>query len=61
MVFVDPAGREFYQEWERAAHSCAAEIRAAYGHDPDMAAEPKHAQATVPAADLAAKERERGT
>lgn len=35
MVFVDPAGREFYQEWERAAHSCVAEIRAAYGHDPD--------------------------
>jgi len=37
MVFVDPAGREFYQEWERAAHSCAAEIRAAYGHDPESA------------------------
>ncbi|SEQ94603.1 Helix-turn-helix domain-containing protein [Lentzea xinjiangensis] len=37
MVFLDPAGREFYQEWERAAHSCAAEIRAAYGHDPDNA------------------------
>ena len=35
MVFLDPAGREFYQEWERAAHSCVAEIRAAYGHDPD--------------------------
>ncbi|NJP95121.1 helix-turn-helix domain-containing protein [Nonomuraea sp. FMUSA5-5] len=34
MVFLDPAGREFYQEWERAAHSCAAELRAAYGHDP---------------------------
>ncbi|MBK3573613.1 helix-turn-helix domain-containing protein [Streptomyces sp. MBT65] len=34
-VFVDPAGREFYQEWERAAHSCVAELRAAYGHDPD--------------------------
>ena len=37
MVFGDPAGREFYQEWERAAHSCVAEIRAAYGHDPDSA------------------------
>ncbi|MFJ9214172.1 helix-turn-helix transcriptional regulator [Streptomyces sp. NPDC102264] len=37
MVFVDPAGREFYQEWERAAHSCVAEIRAAYGHDPESA------------------------
>ncbi|GGK21551.1 transcriptional regulator [Streptomyces camponoticapitis] len=35
MVFVDPAGREFYQEWERAAQSCVAEIRAAYGHDPE--------------------------
>ncbi|GAB2781395.1 helix-turn-helix transcriptional regulator [Amycolatopsis magusensis] len=35
MVFLDPAGREFYQEWERAAHSCVAELRAAYGHDPD--------------------------
>ncbi|MFE2042835.1 helix-turn-helix transcriptional regulator [Streptomyces sp. NPDC059477] len=37
MVFVDPAGREFYQEWERAAHSCVAELRAAYGHDPGSA------------------------
>lgn len=37
MVFLDPAGREFYREWERAAHSCVAEIRAAYGHDPDNA------------------------
>jgi hypothetical protein len=37
MVFADPAGREFYQEWERAAHSCVAEIRAAYGHDPESA------------------------
>ncbi|MER5193731.1 helix-turn-helix transcriptional regulator [Streptomyces sp. NPDC002755] len=37
MVFVDPAGREFYQERERAAHSCVAELRAAYGHDPESA------------------------
>ena len=37
MVFADPAGRDFYQEWERAAHSCVAEIRAAYGHDPESA------------------------
>ncbi|MFJ4681879.1 helix-turn-helix transcriptional regulator [Streptomyces sp. NPDC088789] len=37
MVFADPAGRAFYQEWERAAHSCVAEIRAAYGHDPGSA------------------------
>ncbi|MDH6218089.1 helix-turn-helix transcriptional regulator [Streptomyces pseudovenezuelae] len=36
-VFVDPAGREFYQEWERAAHSCVAELRAAFGHDPESA------------------------
>lgn len=34
MVFVDPAGRDFYQDWERAAESCVAEIRAAYGYDP---------------------------
>ncbi|MET8829016.1 helix-turn-helix transcriptional regulator [Streptomyces sp. NPDC004610] len=34
MVFADPAGQDFYQEWERAAHSCVAELRAAYGHDP---------------------------
>ncbi|MFI6546856.1 helix-turn-helix transcriptional regulator [Streptomyces prunicolor] len=34
-VFVDPAGREFYQEWDRAAHSCVAGLRAAYGHDPE--------------------------
>ncbi|MFB4317214.1 helix-turn-helix transcriptional regulator [Actinomadura sp. 21ATH] len=37
MVFCDPAGREFYREWERAAHSCVAALRAAYGHDPDSA------------------------
>ncbi|GAA2275721.1 helix-turn-helix transcriptional regulator [Nonomuraea roseoviolacea subsp. roseoviolacea] len=35
MVFCDPAGRAFYQDWERAAHSCVAELRAAYGHDPE--------------------------
>ncbi|MET7718190.1 helix-turn-helix transcriptional regulator [Streptomyces sp. NPDC005407] len=35
MVFLDPAGRAFYQDWEKAAHACVAEIRAAYGHDPD--------------------------
>ncbi|WP_343952180.1 helix-turn-helix transcriptional regulator [Nonomuraea longicatena] len=35
MVFCDPEGREFHQDWERAAHSCVAELRAAYGHDPD--------------------------
>ncbi|MFE0476303.1 helix-turn-helix transcriptional regulator [Streptomyces sp. NPDC058947] len=31
---LDPAGRVFYQEWERAARSCVAELRAAGGHDP---------------------------
>jgi transcriptional regulator with XRE-family HTH domain len=35
MVFLDPAGRDFYQDWEKTAHACVAEIRAAYGHDPD--------------------------
>lgn len=34
MIFVDPAGRDFYQDWDKAARSCVAEIRAAYGHDP---------------------------
>ncbi|GHF22688.1 transcriptional regulator [Streptomyces fumanus] len=37
MVFADPAGRDFYQEWDRTAHSCVAELRAAYGHDPGSA------------------------
>ncbi|MFI6337298.1 helix-turn-helix transcriptional regulator [Streptomyces sp. NPDC050535] len=37
MAFLDPAGREFYQEWERAAHSCAAELRAARGRFPESA------------------------
>lgn len=35
MVFVDPAGRDFYRDWDRAAQSCVAEIRAAYGYDPE--------------------------
>ncbi|MFJ3308377.1 helix-turn-helix transcriptional regulator [Streptomyces sp. NPDC086549] len=35
MVFLDPAGRSFYQDWEKAANSCVAEIRAAYGYDPE--------------------------
>ncbi|MEV6172597.1 helix-turn-helix transcriptional regulator [Streptomyces sp. NPDC051954] len=34
MVFVDPEGRDFYQDWDNAAQSCVAEIRAAYGYDP---------------------------
>ncbi len=37
MVFVDPAGRDFYQDWGKAAQSCVAEIRAAYGYDPNAA------------------------
>ncbi|MEV6211821.1 helix-turn-helix transcriptional regulator [Kitasatospora sp. NPDC051914] len=35
MIFLDPAGRTFYQDWDKAANSCVAELRAAYGHDPD--------------------------
>jgi transcriptional regulator with XRE-family HTH domain len=35
MVFLDPAGRGFYRDWDKAANSCVAEIRAAYGYDPD--------------------------
>lgn len=35
MVFLDPAGRSFYQEWDQTARSCAAELRAAYGYAPD--------------------------
>ncbi|WP_030155773.1 helix-turn-helix transcriptional regulator [Streptomyces sp. NRRL S-244] len=34
MVFLDPAGRDFHRDWDRAAHSCVSEIRAAYGYDP---------------------------
>jgi transcriptional regulator with XRE-family HTH domain len=29
MVFLDPAGRTFYADWERAATSCVANLRAA--------------------------------
>jgi transcriptional regulator with XRE-family HTH domain len=35
MVFLDPAGRDFYQDWENTADSCTAEIRTAYGYGPD--------------------------
>ncbi|MFI8276783.1 helix-turn-helix transcriptional regulator [Streptomyces sp. NPDC085929] len=35
MVFLDPAGRGFHQDWEKAANSCVAEIRAAYGYEPE--------------------------
>jgi transcriptional regulator with XRE-family HTH domain len=37
MVFLDPTGRTFYQDWDKAANSCVAELRAAYGYDPDSA------------------------
>ncbi|MGV9267636.1 helix-turn-helix transcriptional regulator [Kitasatospora sp. NPDC003701] len=35
MAFLDPAGRDFYRDWARSAQACVAELRAAYGHDPD--------------------------
>ncbi|MDN3029054.1 helix-turn-helix transcriptional regulator [Streptomyces sp. S.PB5] len=35
MVFLDPAGHTFYRDWDKAANSCVAELRAAYGYDPD--------------------------
>ncbi|MEU3340611.1 helix-turn-helix transcriptional regulator [Streptomyces sp. NPDC006668] len=35
MIFLDPAGPTFYQDWDKAANSCVAELRAAYGHEPD--------------------------
>ncbi|TQK42743.1 helix-turn-helix protein [Streptomyces sp. SLBN-118] len=35
MVFLDPAGGTFYRDWEKVANSCVAEIRTAYGRDPD--------------------------
>jgi transcriptional regulator with XRE-family HTH domain len=34
MTFLDPAGRAFYVDWERAAHSATAHLRLAEGHDP---------------------------
>ena len=34
-VFLDPAGRDFYVDWERAAHSATGHLRLAEGHDPD--------------------------
>ncbi|MGW2716907.1 helix-turn-helix transcriptional regulator [Streptomyces sp. NPDC001492] len=35
MIFLDPAGRTFYRDWDKAANSCVAELRAAYGYDPE--------------------------
>jgi transcriptional regulator with XRE-family HTH domain len=34
MTFLDPAGRDFYVDWERAAHSATGHLRLAAGHDP---------------------------
>ncbi|MEU6458559.1 helix-turn-helix transcriptional regulator [Streptomyces sp. NPDC047065] len=35
MVFLDPAGRAFYADWERAAQATVANLRQAAGFDPD--------------------------
>ena len=34
MTFLDPAGRDFYLDWRRAADSCVARLRLAAGYDP---------------------------
>lgn len=34
MTFLDPAGRDFYVDWERAAHSVTGHLRLAEGDDP---------------------------
>ncbi|MFD9001564.1 helix-turn-helix transcriptional regulator [Streptomyces sp. NPDC059582] len=35
MTFLDPAARDFYRDWDRAAESCVAALRRAAGIDPD--------------------------
>ncbi|MEV0263860.1 helix-turn-helix transcriptional regulator [Streptomyces sp. NPDC050617] len=35
MIFLDPAGRSFYTDWDRAAHAAVANLREATGFDPD--------------------------
>ncbi|MFI8849167.1 helix-turn-helix transcriptional regulator [Streptomyces sp. 891-h] len=35
MAFVDPAGRTFYQDWDRAAQATVANLRQAVGFEPD--------------------------
>ncbi|MFF1699847.1 helix-turn-helix transcriptional regulator [Streptomyces sp. NPDC058257] len=35
MTFLDPAGRHFYADWERAAQAAVANLRQAAGFDPD--------------------------
>ena len=32
MTFVDPVGRQFFAQWDRAAESCVANLRLALGH-----------------------------
>lgn len=34
MVFADPAGRAFYQDWDRAAQATVANLRQAAGYEP---------------------------
>jgi transcriptional regulator with XRE-family HTH domain len=34
MVFLDPAGRQFFVDRERSAHACVVNLRLAAGHDP---------------------------
>ncbi|MEV6825012.1 helix-turn-helix transcriptional regulator [Amycolatopsis sp. NPDC051102] len=34
MTFLDPAGRDFYVDWDRAAHAATGHLRLAAGHDP---------------------------
>jgi len=35
MIFMDPAGRTFYSDWDRAAQTSVANLRAAAGHNPN--------------------------
>ncbi|MFJ8808785.1 helix-turn-helix transcriptional regulator [Streptomyces sp. NPDC102490] len=35
MTFLDPAGRQFYQDWDRAAQAVVANLRQAAGFDPE--------------------------
>ncbi|GGV66498.1 transcriptional regulator [Streptomyces longisporoflavus] len=35
MTFLDPAGRSFYMDWDRAAQATVANLREATGFDPD--------------------------
>ncbi|WP_435642438.1 helix-turn-helix transcriptional regulator [Streptomyces sp. H49] len=35
MTFLDPAGRQFYRDWDRAAQAAVANLRQASGFDPE--------------------------